>query len=283
MATTTPTPTPTRIPTQARNATIVTRALNGEPRATIAADYGITTERVRQITNRAVIAEHGSLTAYRRRRAATTKATARAQRRHAHTQALAAIPTIAAANPRLSIPAIAAEAGAEVTAENVSAALGNTETLRRQAYLRPELGHKYDADSCIAAIQRVAAALNTTATGPAPVTIEAYNTHNTPTDPAVSTILKRFDSSWQTACAAAGVTSGAAPRPIYDRRFSDDDMSSAAADFFRQEGASATLADYEQWAGANHGRPAASTLRKHFGSWGKVRLAAAKALGPDWE
>lgn len=253
-----------------RNQDIITRAHNGEPRTQIAKDHGISTERVRQIVNHDATLRGTTPPA----RVRTPKTTTPAE----HDHALSTIPALAEKHPNLPALNLAIEAGHNVTAAEVARILGNAETLRRQAHLRRELGRKYDTATCLDAIRYVAARLPPNEQ----VTMEAYNTHCAPNAPAVSTILSRFGSSWTKACTTAGVLSGDAPRGFYERRFTPADMITAAADFFRQHGAAATLSSYEQWATQEAGRPAASTIRRHFGSWGRVRLAAAEELGQDW-
>lgn len=260
-------------PKTTRDTNIADRTLAGEPRVSIAKDYGITAERVRQIANRELTARGITTPAPKPTPAPKTPTPAE----HAH--ALTTITTIAANNPHYPLTTIATTAGHGVTTTDVTNALGPVETLRRQANLRRELGAKYTRDACISALRSVAAHLDPETH----LTIETYTTHALPDAPSASTILARFNASWVTACTAAGITPGMPPRKTYERRFTDQDMLQAAVDFFRDNGAQATMPAYMDWAAKSPNRPAASTLRKHFGSWGKTRLAAAAQLGQTWE
>lgn len=107
-----------------------------------------------------------------------------------------------------------------------------------------------------------------------PLTNGAYDTWQRVRDTAASPalLIRRF-GSWRAACAAAGLRANTTRST--SRRWSEEDLVAAVADYLAAPGASGTFADYAAWAKTQDGAPSGATLRQR-GSWADLKRRAGR-------
>ena len=118
----------------------------------------------------------------------------------------------------------------------------------------------------------------TGAKGMVPLTASWWDLHRDPKNhPPAQTVMRRF-GSWQKACEAAGVPTRDLVNVGRPRRWSDEEMLAALAEFLgsprRKE---RSFAAYSQWAKLRKARPSGPALLKRFGSWTRAQELARDA------
>ncbi len=244
-----------RVAVDPRGQEMSARYLTGETLESIAVDFGLTRERVRQI-----VRDHGQVSA----------ADARAARQSQVVEKRDALRVRAAAvvrqRPGLSPGQLADLLG--VTKAELSVAL-DRET--RVLLVREKHGNPRWSDEDILECLRQAAALHPGK----PLTGHRYGTVKKAVGgPTPVRILQRF-GTWLAACEAAGVRAGTAPRRGYTRAWSESELLGWVADYLAQPGMRGTYAGYDAWARRTAGAPSAQTVRNRLGAWAAVKRAAA--------
>jgi hypothetical protein len=89
--------------------------------------------------------------------------------------------------------------------------------------------------------------------------------------PAAATIMRRW-GNWSDACAKAGIRASAARRSGYVRKFTDEDIIQAVAEFIAETGRT-TYHAYVEWA-RSHGRPSGPLLVQRHRCWADARRKA---------
>lgn len=231
------------------------RYATGETLESIAVDFGLTRERVRQI-----VRDHGQVSA----------ADARAARRAEVVEQRDALRRRAAAavrqRPGLSAGQLADLLG--VTAGELSAALDRDTRARlvREKHAKPQWSDE-DILDCL----RQAAALHPGK----PLTGHRYGkVKKVVGGPTQVRILQRF-GTWLAACEAAGVRGGTAPRRRYERAWTESELLDWVAGYLAEPGMPGTYAGYDAWARRTAGAPSAQTVRNRLGGWAAVKRAAA--------
>ena len=231
------------------------RYLTGETLESIAVDFGLTRERVRQL-----VRDHGQVSA----------ADARAARQALVAERREALRVRAAAvvrqRPGLSQGQLADLLG--VSNGDLSAAL-DRET--RVLLVREKHGKPRWSDDDIVECLRHAAALHPGK----PLTAHRYGkVKKAVGGPTPVRILQRF-GTWLAACEAAGVRGGTSPRRRYRRGWTESELLGWVADYLAEPGMRGTYAGYDTWARRTAGAPSAQTVRNRLGAWASVKRAAA--------
>lgn len=256
-----------------RSGQIASRVLDGETHQSIASEYGITGERVRQIAE-----------PYLNKQSRETRTEAVARRRHA--AAVEDVRTYAEKHPKASIPEIVRATGRRLDAEGVIDALGQEESLRRPMRAATGKPLQFSDKDLIAALRK--AATDEKGKRTLPVSANQYaKVHQVdqesrkaglpPLGPTPQTLILRF-GSWRAACEAAGVkcqdrgrTSG------WEKGWSDDELREWVARFFREVGPTGTTTAYSKWCKETEGAPSLITLRNRLGRWTDIRAEVASA------
>lgn len=232
---------------QGRNGSIAGRVVDGQSYAVVARDFGISAERVRQLSVAYLTPEIAPI---RKERMAARRTAQRKEKAREY----------AVGKPDATLVEIARVAG--VSRPEAAAALGTAAVPRK---LRAERPQQYTDAECFAALRRAAGA-----DGQAPVSMAAYNRANADLDaPSDYTLVLRF-GSWARACEAAGVRPGATPNRSYTATWSDAELREWVFRFFREVGLDPlpSMPAYTRWAGQQPGRaPSAITLRNRLGRW----------------
>lgn len=268
----TPTPEKTLESLSQRDQSIVKALRAGEERSTIASKYGLTPERVRQISTPFLSGDHQQTLEETRRQAKE----ARRQER------LAEVTSLAKKDPSLRVSAIATQVGGGITSQDVIAVIGEKDALRRDQIRfteNPVFTQKFTDEDCFKALRkaskRVAKEEGKEDGEHGVLTMVLYSENSDEDDPKQSTIQKRF-GTWQSACKLAGVPSGEPiPKRVYKKKWSDEEMVQIVKRFFTEVGVFGSMRQYGDWALGVPGTPTLATVRSHFGSWTNVKKIAA--------
>lgn len=162
-----------------------------------------------------------------------------------------------------------------LTSDEVREELGPKESLRR---IRPNTWTVgVDDSELLDEIVRVARM-----PGGAPLSSTFYDRHRGVDLPGSVRVIQRFDT-WSEACRQAGVTSVAAARSVYERRWTKDDLLDWVRTYLEEVGHSATYAGLSSWLKERsaEGAPSAQTVRNNVGTWSDiVDLATMDRLAP---
>lgn len=90
--------------------------------------------------------------------------------------------------------------------------------------------------------------------------------------PTSGRILQRF-GSWNNACRAAGLETNQG-RPSYTRRWTENDLVEAVAEYLQSPGNAGTYSGYDLWARSTPGAPSAQTVRNVLGPWSAAKTSA---------
>ncbi len=233
---------------------IARRRRGTESMASIARDFGVSRERIRQI----LVAEYGTTWSDEiSAEAATERENALASWRDEILDRL--------------------EAGATVTRDTVvedcPAPVGTVEEVLGEfawAVAFPQKSHARYTDYEIAVTMRRVWREHVK---PEPLTREAYDTHREQDDVSGARIAQRMP--WSRACEMAKVPSGTARRETYSRL--DEGLATEWVSAFLAwavtHGGRGSAAEYDTWARA-HGGPSLGGVRAVAGSWNDVRAAA---------
>lgn len=242
-----------------RDAAIVARRSAGETLQEIADRYGLSRERVRQITD-GTADPAAKARATQRKREATAKA---------RTERLAQ--QVAAAEQ-----AVRAEAPDAYRLVRAIPRSDRSETLQRY------LEHRHSADASTRATrfsdEQMMDALRRAAAHAEgePLTAQAYNRHRDSADPSVPSYNQRY-GGWRNAVRRAGLTAGQAIRAEYVQRFSDPQILDAVAAFLAtSDGHTGHLA-YDQWSRGHNDRPSGVLVRTRMKPLGWREIVAAAA------
>lgn len=255
-----------------RDQEIVKALLEGEPRAAVAQQHGITPERVRQISSPFIEDIKESREAVRKK----AKERIRQSR-------LEEIKKVAEKNPSMRAAAIAVTVGGGITSQDVIDTIGEKDALRRDQIRfveNPVFTQKFTDEECFAALRaaskRVGKKEGKEEGEYGVLTMVLYSENSGPEDPKRSTIQKRF-GTWQTACEKAGVPSGdPIPRRVYQKKWTHEEMVEIVKRFFTEVGVFGSMRQYSDWARYVPNTPTLATVRAHFGSWTKVKEIAAE-------
>lgn len=259
-----------------REAEILMRRRSGERLQTIADDYGITRERVRQIALRAGAPTGAEVKEIRRKRADASAAAKEAVRVSLRGQ----IEVSLKQSPGRSHEQLAQEFG--VTVREVRSAMRDS-WLRGLALSAPSrTGGRVSEADVLDAIRYAAGLSDEEHLSP-----RRYEELRDERGLSLPGVLKRY-GTWNAARKAAGL-----PVPHispYRTTWNEDLVMDWVVRYFRQmyqEGAEGTLSrrfgsyeDYELWAINNDG-PSGGTVRSLCGPWNEVKVCAFAALNPS--
>lgn len=225
----------------------------GASLAEIAAEFGVTRERIRQILVGAGV----------------TAQDARRGRRAAHDAAVAELRTRVLAWVRTR-PGQTTAAAAE--------ALGTTPAMIREALGAATIGRlfvheagnaqrQYTPADLIGWIQAAAVVHGSPLAGTAYDEFSAAHG-----GPSRVLLLQRFDT-WNAACSQAGLAVNFR-HDGYHRRWTETQMLELVADYLCSADSRGTYADYDRWAREGENRPSGQTLRNTIGPWRDIKTAA---------
>jgi hypothetical protein len=244
-----------------RDAAIVAARELGDTLGEIAAQVGLSRERVRQ-----VLATAGTIDRKRSRRARAERARAAAEARRDD--------ILAAWRAGEQPVAIAVRLGlARVSVEAVLTEIGPADRAARR-WARRCGGRdgslpRHSDDELLAAVRHAVQAEGSVPTG------ARYNEIARSSGlPSVSTIENRL-GGWNAALRAAGYTPVSPGRASYAVRWTEEACLKAARRAARELGAIPSLRDYELLSRARPDLPSAATLRKRLGSWSQLTMRLA--------
>ena len=253
----------------ARDAAIVLARGRGDTFGEIAARFGLSTERIRQI-----VAAAGTVDRSTARRARMARDRLAAQERRGEVLAAwraGAAPAKIAADvglPRKCIEAVMRE---HLTAADRSA--------RRRALGADRNGalRRHSDAQLLAAVREAARREGEVPTGKRYGEIARLRGL-----PSISTIENRL-GGWNAALQAAGLTPANAGRSSYTVRWTEEACLEAVAPLVSRLADLPSLGRYEEIAQGRADLPSGATLRKRFGSWSMLaaRLEAAGVLGRE--
>jgi hypothetical protein len=224
----------------------------GATLAAIAADYGLTRERVRQILRR-----HGGPDAQAARHARDDARTA------ADDQLRSDILTSLDKRPGQARGDVAAHFS--IPEHEVSRLLGDAASrllIRRQ----PVESQFADAEICdlLAYIAQEEGE---------PLSADTYDSvYLEYGGPTSGRILQRF-GTWNNACRAAGLETNHG-RPNYSKRWTESDLVEAVAAYLQSPGNKGTYSGYDAWARLTPNAPSAQTVRNGLGPWSDAKTSA---------
>jgi transcriptional regulator with XRE-family HTH domain len=224
----------------------------GETLAAIAAYYGLTRERVRQI-----LRKHGGPTADAARRA---RAGARAA---ADAQVRASILEWLDDRPGQSRQDVATHFG--IPESEISRLLGGAAS---RLLIRAQPGEPQFSDGEICDLLAYIAEEEGE-----PLSSDTYDSvYLEYGGPVSGRVIQRF-GSWNNACRAAGLETNQG-RPSYSRRWTEGDLVEAVAAYLQSPGSNGTYRGYETWARRTPDAPSAQTVRNMLGPWSAAKTAA---------
>ena len=254
---------------RARDAAIVLARGRGDTCGEIAAQFGLSTERVRQI-----VAGAGTVDRQAARRARIARDRLAAEERREE--------MLATFRAGAGYGEIAAEYGLpQACVETVlKARLTAVDRLARRRALAAarDGGSRGHSDAQLLAAVREAVRH----AGEVPTGKRYDEIARARGLPSISTIENRL-GGWNAALRAAGFTPLNAGRSTYTTRWTEEASLGAVASLMGELGDLPSLARYEEIAQGSAGLPSGATLRKRFGSWSLLaaRLEAAGVIGRD--
>lgn len=105
-----------------------------------------------------------------------------------------------------------------------------------------------------------------------PLTAGGYDTWQRQRSEASPALLIRRFGSWRGACEAAGLAANTTRST--SRRWTDEEVVAIVARYLRSPGATASFADYSEWARSTADAPSGATLRQR-GSWADFKKRAS--------
>lgn len=230
----------------------------GRSLQSIAEEFALTRERVRQI-----IRDAGG--PGRQDASAARAAKAEHERLNLREQAL----RLCRERPGSTADDVASALG--VTAAEVRAALGDD--ARRVLISTHRPGVTFEDADILQHLRRAAALAGE------PLTVRMYEEVRARVGGASSPLVLQRFGTWREACAHAGVKHGQPLRAHYERRWTRDQLVDAVADYLCCDGARGSFADYERWARGVEGAPSGQTIRTQLGTWSRAKAEALARLG----
>lgn len=233
---------------------IARRRRANESMASIAADYGVSRERIRQI----LVNEYGTTW--------TAELAAEAAGETAKEIASWRDEVLARLEAGESVTRNDVVGGCSVPVNTVEDVLGEFSW----AVAFPQKRHSRYTDEQIAASMKRVWAKHV---DPVPLTREAYDAHRDPKDVSGARIAQRM--AWSEACEMAGIPAGAARRAEYERLAPVAAVEWVAAflAWSVKHAGRGSAAEYDVWA-RERGGPSMGGVRSVAGSWNEVRAMA---------
>lgn len=139
------------------------------------------------------------------------------------------------------------------------------------------LARRFDDDTIVAVLQRVARECAADGVGAAPVSMTDYVVRRREGDPQLATVLQRY-ANWSSACKCAGIPHRD-PGRAYTLRWTSEAVVEALAEYVdacRATGVRPVLAHYNDVWRLAHVAPSVATVRIRCGSWRAALVMASQ-------